>query len=310
MKKIILFFVVINFNLLFAHNISFSIRPFFSYNNDYLSYSIYEDDDDSRLNSRLDWCTSYLLKAGLETKIEFSNWILGLSNAAALPFKCGKMYDSDWFTEGIKTDFQEDILTAGFCYDLQFELKYRFRLQNQFSIFPIFAYNYSYSSFKGDYLSCWTGRADYTGLTDNYPWNSDVAVKVERFGIDLYNNISVFFLGAGFEKKFNRCQLNLDIYLSPFVFISSIDHHLNESGGRYYLLEQKAFFSSMRIDFSCACIINQKNKLIFSPDICMCKKVMGEFYKGKERNEDMLFDQACSFRFYKFSFSFGWEIEL
>ena len=184
-------------------------------------------------------------------------------------------------------------------------------MQNQFSIFPIFAYNYSYSSFKGEYLSCWTGRAIYTGLTDDYPWNSDVAVKVKRGPIDLDNNISVFFLGMGVEKVFNRFQLNLDIYLSSFVFISSIDHHLNDyNDGEYYLLEQKAFFPSMKIDFSCAYIINKKNKLIFTPDLSMCRKIMGVIYSGKERDEDLLFDQACSFRFYKFSFTLGWEIEL
>ena len=307
MKKFFFLLLFLNCSFLFGENFSLRISPFFSYNNDTITYSIY---DGPKLNSQLDWTSPYLFKTGINFSLGFNNFILDLSNAAAIPAKCGTMYDSDWYTENIKTNLSKHNLHAGFCYDLDIIFKYQFELNNSFSILPQVSFNYSYSSYYAQKGIGWCGDTGHTQLTKHYPWNSEYAVKVNKFGIDFFNNTFILFLGAGLEKSLGNFLFGFDVQISPYIYVSSIDHHLDSGNGRYYLLLQSAWFSCFSLDLSCTYCINQKNKISVIPRYCYCKEIMGVFYSGKEKIRSNRSDQACSFNFSQLSLCISWEIKI
>ena len=305
MKKFFIALLFLKCSVLFCHDFSFLVTPFFSYNNNTLTYSIY---DGPKLNSRLDWETPYLLNAGLQTDFHYNNLILNISNAAAIPLKSGNMFDSDWYTEGIKSSLSKSDLYTDFCYDLKIEFEYRFKLPKDFSILPTISFNYSYSSFNAKNTIGWCGDTGHTNLNQDYPWDSEYAVTVKKEGIDLVNNLYIFFFGIQIEKQFNNFKFDFATAISPYIYISSIDHHLNNLGGRYYLLLQEAFFSSYSFDLSCSYKINSKNTIFLKPSYCFCPEIKGVFYSGKTKSEDALIDQPCSFNFSKFSIKLGWTL--
>ncbi len=307
MKKFLFLLLFINCSFLFGENLPLRISPFVSYNNDTITYSIY---DGPKLNSQLDWETPYLFKTGLKFSFDFNNLILDFSNAAAIPVKCGTMYDSDWYTENIKTNLSKHNLHAGFCYDLDITLKYRFELENLFSILPLISFNYSHSSLKAQKGIGWCGDTGHTQLIKDYPWDSEYAVKVNKFGIDFYNNTFIFFIGAGLEKSLGSLQFGINAQVSPYIYVSSIDHHLNDGDGRYYLLLQSAWFSCFNLELPCSYMINDKNKLCIIPKYSYCKEIKGVFYSGKEKVRSNRSDQPCSFNFSKFALCIAWEINI
>ena len=307
MKKFFFLLLFLNCSFLFGENLSLRISPFFSYNYETITYSIY---DGPKLNSQLEWESPYLFKTGINFSLGFNNFILDLSNAAAIPAKCGTMYDSDWYTENIKTNLSKHNLHAGFCYDFDVNLKYRVELKNRFSILPQVSFNYSYSSYYAQKGIGWCGDTGHTQLTKDYPWDSEYAVKVNKFGIDFFNNTFILFLGAGLEKSLGNFLFGFDVQISPYIYVSSIDHHLDSGDGRYYLLLQSAWFSCFNFDLSCTYCINQKNKISIIPKYCYCKEIMGVFYFGKEKVQSKRSDQPCSFNFSKLSICISWEIKI
>lgn len=306
MKKILFVFLLFNCSLLFCRDFSFSIRPFISYNNDTVTYSIY-DEEGVDLVSKLDWKALYLFKPGIEAELSFKNLSLNVSNAFAIPAECGQMFDSDWYTPKIKTNLAKSRLDTDFCYDLKVQLKYKFFLQNDFDVSPVIAWNYSRSVFRGYDTVSWCGDSGHTGLYYDVPWNHEQAVKVTKFGIDFFNDTSVFFIGAKLGKSFEKWQLEFEALLSPYISVSSIDHHLNNYGGRYFLLKQEAFFSSFNLALSGAYNINKTNTVYLAPEFSYCKEIRGVFYFGQKALADKLCDQPCSFNFAKFSLKIGWE---
>ena len=307
MKKFFFLLLFLNCSFLFGENLSLRISPFFSYNYETLTYSIY---DGSKLNSQLDWTSPYLFKTGINFSLSFNNFILDLSNAAAIPAKCGTMYDSDWYTENIKTNLSKHNLHAGFCYDFDVNLKYRVELKNRFSILPQISFNYSYSSYYAQKGIGWCGDTGHTQLTRDYPWDSEYAVKTNKFGIDFFNNTFIFFVGTGLEKSLGNFQFRFDAQISPYIYVSSIDHHLDSGDGRYFLLLQNAWFSCFNFDLYCTYNINQKNRILIIPKYCYCKEIMGVFYSGKEKVRSKRSDQPCSFNFSKFALCLAWEINI
>ena len=306
MKKILFVFIIFNCSLIFGREISVAIRPFISYNNDTVSYSIY-DEEGQNLVSKLDWEALYLFKPGIEAGLSFKNWSLNFSGAIAIPAECGIMYDSDWYTPKIKTNLAKSRLDADLCYDLKIQLSHRFFLPKGFCVAPLIAYNYSHSVFRAKDTVSWCGDSGHTGLYYDVPWNNEQAVKVSKFGIDFFNDTSIFFIGAGLEKVFGKWQLEAEALVSPFIYISSIDHHLNNYGGRYFLLIQKGWFSAFNLNLNCTYSIDKKNSLYMAPAFSYCKETRGVFYFGQKESDEKLCDQPCGFSFVKFSLKIGWE---
>ncbi|MCR4733481.1 MAG: omptin family outer membrane protease [Treponema sp.] len=271
-----------------------------------IRYKVY---DGTKLNSQLDWDASYLFKTGARFQFNYKNLILNTSNLFALPFECGYMYDSDWYTEGIKTNYAKRTLSTDLYYDLNIELKYKFIFNHNFSIIPIISYNFCYISFRSAGTIAYCGDSAHTGLFDDYPWDSEYAVQVEQYGIDVLNKISIFYLGSDLEKNIDNFTFGLKMLVSPFIYISSLDHHLNASGGRYYLLIHRALFYSFNMNLSCSYMINKKNELILSTNFSYLPDITGYFYMGKEKNADNL-ASGTKFSFTKFSVNLGWRIVL
>ena len=217
MKKVFILVILLNCSELFCSDFSFSVRPFFSYNNDILTYSIY---DGTKLNSRLDWKTPYLFKAGVNLSFMPGKWIIDISNAAAIPLQCGTMADKDWYTENIQTNLSLHNLTPDFCYDLKIKLQYQFNLKNDWTLLPGAAFYYSYSSLRGAGGKGWCGDSAHTGLFYDIPWNDEAAVQVQKFGIDLINRISTVLVGIGVRKNLDRWKLSSNLYVSPYIYIS------------------------------------------------------------------------------------------
>lgn len=305
MKKIFFLLLFIITIPIFALDFSFSVEPNFSFNNDSLTYKIY---DGTRVNSQLDWNASYLFKAGIGLNFEIENLIVSNANLFSLPLKCGIMYDSDWYTEGIKTNLSVHDLQTDFCYDFSLDLKYRFSVPQNFYFYQVLSLKNFYSQFRAKEGTGWCGDMAHTGLDEDHPWNSEFNVCVEKNGINLDNTISAFFLGLEIQKDFDRFFFDVAFLTAPFVYISSLDHHLNAEGGRYYLLIQNAFFSCYEVDIKSGIHLNKKNVLKFSTDLSFSPELKGVLYFGKKRSNEELADETASFSLKKSSVSVIWNI--
>ena len=73
-----------------------------AYSHEKYEYSLI--DVKGKENSRLEWEADYLFKLGLRGAFKYQSFEVFASALFPLPFDCGKMYDSDWRTEGIKTN--------------------------------------------------------------------------------------------------------------------------------------------------------------------------------------------------------------
>ena len=321
MKKSGIFFIV--FLLIFLQGFSQEKNPtgekaipFFleltsSYNKESRDYCVI--DTDGSTNSKLEWNADYLFKEGISGGIKFQNFEMFLSTQVCLPFECGKMYDSDWRTIGIKTNFSESNLFAGFGCDVAFQIKYNFRLSapnSKLLISPIIQLSNSFIRFEAKNTIGWCGDTAHTHLEENLPWNSEYAKKVKKYGINFANNITSFFCGLEVSDWIDSIFVNAGLLISPYTYILSVDHHLNKEEGSYYQLVQKAYFKTWDFYAGAGYKINQKNMIALSGDFCFCPATNGDFYFGWFGTDNIIADETCSFAFSKFSLCFSWQIFL
>lgn len=306
MKKNIFSFCFLSFSF-FAHAFSFSIAPKLSYNTELRTDCIY---DGSNLNSKLEWNSFYQFKAGFQTDFSFGKLDISNTTLFNLPLKNGLQYDSDWRTQGIKTNYSTGDLYSGLGFDFNLEIKYFFQFPYDFEICPVFSVTNSYVSLRAKNIYCWCGDIAHTGLSENYPWNSEYARRVKKYGIDLYNNITSVFIGAEFKKSFSSFFIDFKACFSPYTFIFSIDHHLNKEEGHYYQMIQEAIFKVCDFSLSGGFYLNKKSTLNICTNFSFCPEVYGDLYYGYFKIDNIIADETCSFLFSKFSVSLGWTFSI
>lgn len=282
-----------------------------AYSHEKYEYSLI--DVKGKENSRLEWEADYLFKLGLRGAFKYQSFEVFASALFPLPFDCGKMYDSDWRTEGIKTNLSIHDFAVKFGCDAMLGIKYNFELGTDITaitISPILAISNSYISFAGKKGIGWGADIAHTGLPRDYSWDSEYAVKVKKFGIDFTSNSTSALLGVEVSKNFGGLFASAGILTSPYTFILSVDHHLNREEGNYYQLVQNAFFKVWDFYAATGYSVNSKNTLLLFADFSLCSSTPGYFYVGYYKIENTLVEETSRFSFSKLSFNLSWQLNI
>lgn len=290
------------------------------YCNQKLEYSII-DNDLHKVNSKLEWESDYLFKLGLGGDLQFKNIDFFCVASFPLPLECGKMYDSDWRTVGIKTNLSKSDLFINSGIDATLGIKYNFEIScsgdlatsnNDFHFYisPVVNITNSFIKLEAKNTIGWCGDRGHTHLDRDYSWDSEYAKKVKKYGIDLTNNITSVFCGVEASAVYNALQAKAGFLISPYTYILSIDHHLNKEEGNFYQLAQTAYFKTLEFYASTGYSINQKNQLVLSADYTFCPTINGDFYYGWFQIENILADETSSFAFSKLSLCLSWQLNI
>ncbi|MCR4952519.1 MAG: hypothetical protein K6A43_00455 [Treponema sp.] len=306
MKKLVSIFAVLFF-CFSVSALSFSVFPIISYSNQSFVDKIYNGD---YMNSMLEWNASYLFKAGVGADVQAENLIFSTVAKLNIPAKCGIQYDSDWRTEGIKTNYSTGNLYNQFGIDVYAQIKYKFELPFEFSVLPVISFKNDYVQLQAKDIYCWCGDSAHTGLWDDYSWDSEYAKYVKKYGIDLNTNILSFYFGAQIQKSFEHFYLGFSAQISPYTYIFSVDHHLGKTGGTYYQMEQIALFWAWIFDFSSGYFINKHNSLNLNVSANFCPETRGNLYNGYNKIGKYLLNETSSFAFSMFLIDFYWKYVL
>ena len=315
MKKFFLRFIsILIFSLFISRlycadnnsRITFNTQINSSYNNQKMEYCVIDDTTHS-INSKLEWRSDYFFKLGLTEEITITAFDFFCSLAFPLPFKCGKMYDSDWYTPGIKTNLSISNLFVHSGFDAELGIKYNFDIYG-FTISPLISISNSFIKLQAKNTIGRCGDMRHTHLEQNYPWNSEYSKKVKKFGIDFWNNITSVFCGIEAAKNFGAVKANAGILVSPYTYILSVDHHLNKEEGHYYQLIQKAYFKVWDFYAQTGYSLNKKNMICLAADYSFCPVTNGDFYFGWFKIENILADETSSFAFSNLALRLSWTI--
>ena len=289
--------------------LSFNASITTAYSSEKYEYSLI--DVTGKENSRLEWEADYLFKLGVNGALKYGGLEFWVNALFPLPLDCGKMYDSDWRTEGIKTNLSIHDLAVKFGCDARLGIKYNFELgagNKAVTVSPILVISNSYISLAGQKGIGWGGDIAHTGLARDYSWDSEYAVKVKKFGIDFTSNATSALLGGEVSKIYRNIFVRAGILSSPYTFILSVDHHLNKEEGNYYQLAQQAFFRVWDFYTAAGFFVNSKNVLLFTTDFSFCPTTPGNFYVGYYKIENNLVEETSRFSFSKFSLNLSWQI--
>lgn len=317
MKKIFGFgfiFLIFSFNIwgqaeqATDKDLSFYLQLDSSYKNQVFKDYYFESPD--RLKSRLDWESDYLFNLGLAVGIKIRGWEFFLSSQFSLPFECGKMYDSDWKTPGMKTNYSTSDLYTAFGNDSLLGIKYNFPLEKthtKFYFSPEIIISNSYIRYNAKSTIGWCGDISHTHLSQDYPWDSPYATKWRKYGIDLTNNITCLFAGLEVSNYTGAFITKAGLLFSPYIYIFSIDHHIKKEPG-YYMMIQEASVAVWDFYLKTGYAINKKNSIILAFDYSFCPGIDGSVYRGftKDKFEKAL--ETSSFSFKKFTTTLSWQI--
>lgn len=305
MKKLLILLLFFLSSL--CYSLDFYLEPEISYKNLFLQDYLYGQT--GKLNSRLDYTSSYQFSSGGKAALGIKDLFIDFSFLCSLPFQSGSMYDSDWKTVGIKTNYSIHDLWVKKAFDLELSAKYRFSVAD-FSLFPLVSASFLYNDYSAKKGTAWFASRLYTGLDQDYPWNSKYAKKYKVFGLDYTNYF--FNVLTGLEVRFDTEKLFLSCQgcISPFCYVFAVDHHLGKEGGQYYQMIQKAFFKNYYIKGQVGYKISEKASVTFSTSFLFSKKMHGEFYFGYYAEEHVLAKETSAFKISGFESILGYSYKL
>lgn len=248
-KKKHLFFLLIlihNFSFCseFTFPIKFGIGTQFSSTGEYIYSS-----DDKYIASYLEWVEKCSTNLYLGTNLNIKNFIINFDVKYFLPLDCGKMYDSDWNSKGIKhtySYFDDNFINLGISTDLLFG--YQKRISNSIYTNFLLGINYDFISFEAKNGIGRFGSYEYTGKDDIWWYETDKKYKVST--INYYRHTLNLLSGFELNILFNKNKLNFGIITSPFTFISSMDTHNDDTNsGLDYKIQAKQFSSFCYYNF-------------------------------------------------------------
>ncbi|SEQ36330.1 hypothetical protein SAMN04487977_1049 [Treponema bryantii] len=251
MKKksfiVILFYLILVFSCFSETSFSFggSFGASFEKNGEYVySYS------GKGVVSYLDWQCLPLYKIGLISDVSFDNFKIKTGFTYGLPIKCGKMYDSDWGTHGVKNTYSISNNYAIQNFDFNFSLSYRINIWKLFLI-PELSFDYYYDSFQSGDGEGWYGSETYSKTGEEVSWDSPNARHYSKISrIDLKRNSFFIFFGIGAIIPLNnKFEIGLGTFISPYSYFYNSDYHYDDNGTNrdFYLNSvQKAYFTRFK----------------------------------------------------------------
>ncbi|MGP1458388.1 MAG: omptin family outer membrane protease [Treponema sp.] len=271
-----------------------SIEPFFGSRNGNVVELLLEGKDGAyKKKSELVWSHANSLYAG--AKVDFGwKWLYADAFAAAfIPNASGKMFDSDWMDlNGVKNDFS---ISDNFINLSSFfaggALGLSVPLLSRLEVTPQFSFEYEYLLFNAKDGYGWYGDAAHSKTGKNVPWNSIDAAYIQKgglFGISYDRRTCFTWLGLSLTFFASpELELSASAFVSPFIFIESLDHHENRAAGAFYYDRMYDFFSAGKIDFGMGFHINRMFGIKTLVTITYVHQIDGETFsnaKGKFEN--------------------------
>ncbi len=228
-KLIVLFFTCLFFFPSFAE-IKVSFGNTFSASFDRYGEYVYSFSGRS-VRSFLEWQALPLWKIGLNSEIAFDDFSIKASFAYGLPVKCGKMYDSDWTSSGLKTTYSISNNYAIQNYDFSLSLSYKIRFSKVILV-PEFTFDYYYDYYQSNDGHGWYGSESYSKSGHEVAWNSPYArhfTKLSR--IDLKRNNFFMFMGMGLIiPAGDKFEIGLGTYFAAYAYTYNSDYHRDDAG--------------------------------------------------------------------------------
>lgn len=181
--------------------------------------------------SKLEWQQLPLIKLGALCQACAGNFVFSSDFFYALPFQCGKMYDSDWNHYGTKTTYSISNNYAKQNYSFSFEGAYKIKLKNLCFV-PSLCFDYSYDFFQSNQGHGWYGSESYSKTKKDVSWDSENATYFKKLSrIDLIRQDWYVFAGLGLCFDVNDYfKLKASTYISPFAGTTNKDYHHDDTG--------------------------------------------------------------------------------
>lgn len=223
--------------------IVFSVSPVTAYKNGMLGEYVYVKDVNNQEQklSELDWEIRNLFLIGADFSVGFKKFIIDLNVLFGIKNQNGKMQDSDWLNYITAYDFIDPLVKTNYSIS-SLELKnninadltlfYKSYEDEQFSLLPYFAINIDYIDF-----SAYGGEGWYGYIKEVNPpvsWDSPLAkhyTSGELGGINYTRQTYSTLIGIKNKFNINKFHFDIDLALSPFFYLSSLDIHLDPTGG-------------------------------------------------------------------------------
>ena len=307
------FFLFVKISPLFSKVINFKLFPYIGFEYSSFEEAYYYDnslDYSDNLCSLLEWKQNPSFIVGLKTDINLKNFSWFIDFSTKFPMKCGYMYDSDYWENGIKFNYSinENYLNGAFSIDSGFS--YFIKIHN-FLITPSIFGSYSYIFFSAK-----NGYGWYAGSADSsdgqvHSWDSSYAHyypdgKYHLAGVDYKNQTFYFMFGLDFSRIFfEKWQPTLGLYVSPFTYVYVIDHHLGKTSNFYSEDYIYNYFKNYKFIFTNTFFVCKYFSLVSVLEGNLQLLTKGKNYENKTLNSQMGGESYKALRFeigMKFSF--------
>ncbi len=273
-------------NPIIPTKIAFSFTSFLTYHTGLQNEYVYAENSEGNLVklSELNWEEKNLFFLGGKGQMKsLGNFFLDASFAAAIPFyKCGYVYDSDWYNY---YSSDEDIASVKTCYsisdciiDYYFKgslfAAYSLSPETSFDLKTFVGADFNFSHFSADGLTAWYAKKT-SGIYDS--WESADASYEEGTVLSLKRN-SVF-TWLGFEsviRPVNKLSLSLTYAFNIYTYVFSLDSHPLKNS--YFLDVMSDFFCGYKIAFAADYALTKKQKLFLKTSYEFIEVTKGNTY--------------------------------
>lgn len=311
MKKNLLFSLSFIFlSSLFA--LDFSITPYFQYSTGKMDESLFSSDDTYKI-SLLEWETKNVIKAGADFNLNIKKITLNADFNLALPLKCGKMFDSDWEPDGIKSVYSISENKIKTSFNSSFSVGYTFTPKTFFSISPLIQTQYSFDSFQARNGIGWYGTREYNKAGPTVSWDNENAKEYHISGIDYYRHSLYFFTGINIQFYINRINFGTSIFISPYSYFLALDYHRdNKNLGRdFYMQEiQYSYFKRYKISINLSYKLTDKLFIYNTEDFLFGPEVYGTLSIKQNTDTFGITDQKSGSKIFKFNSSLGMTFKI
>ncbi|MBQ0052178.1 MAG: omptin family outer membrane protease [Treponema sp.] len=271
-----------------------AVEPIFGWTSGQLNEEIYHSTNKNKKISLLEWERNLWLY-GVKVETQYKNFHLDLGFDTSIRKKCGEMRDSDWLNTAnydMKTTYSVGDVEAVENYDCKASFSFDAVKTKDFYISPEVSVQYQYDSFsRGRDAEGWYGQSDtssdkkdhwwYEEEAKHYPsayyWSEEKQKYVHQVlgGVDYFRH-SVF-TWAGLKAGFfiEKLQIDLEMMVSPFCYLSSKDTH--EQGNIFRFIQQD-YFSAGKLALGLSYPLNKFLELNLNSEALATKNLKSNLY--------------------------------
>ena len=290
----ILFTIVSTFA--FSVPLSFSFAPYFSYGNGTTLELLYlnEQEVENPMTSELIWPQENLLIAGLKMNADINTFVINLDANGAFPKSSGQMQDSDWFDQTfIKQGYSQSENYLYSCFNASVILEKLFQISDSIAaISPAIGFQYKYlDTWALEGGKGWYDWAALNGLphSEIIAWDSDKATCIDPIPqVDYRRHSFITWIGGAVQvSPWTRVHAKFTGLISPFVYVSSQDHHYYEfkedildpnTTGRFFNDKMKGYFRAFDLSLDINIDLTKHMSLYTGIDYFCLNNIKGKTY--------------------------------